>query len=164
MGGRRGFDGHQQVTGRKRPSLVDTEGFLLGVVVHPATVPDRAGGRRVLDAVGATFPRLQRIWADQGYTGSLQRWAARRYGCTLDVVYPHWRHRKRYAPDLVADLGYAPGFHVLPRRWVVERTVSWLGRCRRMSKDDERLATSAEAFIYLVGIRLLLARLTRSEK
>jgi putative transposase len=64
----------------------------------------------------------------------------------------------------MAELGYAPGFHVLPRRWVVERTFSWLGRSRRLSQDYERLAGSAEAFIYLVGIRLLLVRLTRNEK
>lgn len=163
MGGMRGFDGHKQVAGRKRHILVDTEGFLLAVVVHPANLPDRAGGRLVLDAVGQTFPRLQRIWADQGYTGSLQRWAALRYGLMLDVVYPYWRQLQRYAPDLLSDLGFAPGFHVLPRRWVVERTFSWLGRCRRMSKDYERLPASAEAFIYLVGIRLLLVRLTRSQ-
>ncbi len=160
----RGCDGHQQVAGRKRHLLVDTAGFLLGVVVHPANLPDRAGGRLVLDAVGARFPRLRRIWADQGYTGSLPRWAATRYGVTLDVVYPHWRQLKRYAPDLLPALGYAPGFHVLPRRWVVERTFSWLGRQRRLSKDYERLASTAEAWIYLVGLRLLLARLTRSEK
>jgi putative transposase len=133
------------------------------VVVHPANVPDRAGGRLVLDAVGERFPRLQRIWADQGSTGSLQRWAAHQYGIMLDVVYAHWRQLKRYAPDLIADLGDAPRFHVLPRRWVVARTFSWLGRCRRLSKDYEHQASSAEAFIYLAGIRLLLARLTRSE-
>jgi hypothetical protein len=72
----------------------------------------------------------------------------------------------RYAPDLVADLvadlGDGPGFRVAPKRWIVERTFSWIGRQRRLSKDDERQAGSAEAFIYLVGIRLLLARLTRS--
>lgn len=92
MGGMRGFDGHKQVAGRtgtERHILVDTEGFLLSVVVHPANLPDRKGGQLVLDAVGETFPRLQHIWADQGYTGSLQRWAALRYGLTVDVVYPH---------------------------------------------------------------------------
>jgi putative transposase len=94
---------------------------------------------------------------------SPESWAALRYGITLDVVYRHWRQLRRYAPDLMADLGYAPSFHVLPRRWVVERTFSWLGRCRRLSKHYEHQASSAEAFIYLVGIRLLLVRLTRSE-
>jgi putative transposase len=79
----------------------------------------------------------------------------------LEVVYPTSRQLHRYAPDLVADLGFGSGFHVVPKRWIVERTFSWIGRHRRMSKADERQAESAEAFIYLVGIRLLLARLTR---
>lgn len=59
----------------------------------------------------------------RGYTGTLQRWAAVRYGLTLDVVYPTRRQLKRYAPDLLPALGYTLGFHVLPRRWVVERTL-----------------------------------------
>ena len=162
MGGVRGFDGHKQVAGRKRHILVDTEGFLLKVVVHPANLPDRVGGRLVLDAVGENYPRLQRIWADQGYTGTLIRWAAEEYGLTVQVVYPEDRQLKRYAPDVLPDLGYAPGFRVIPRRWVVERTFSWLGRHRRLSKDYERFTSTAEAFVYLAGIRLLLARLSRS--
>jgi putative transposase len=75
------------------------------------------------------------------------------------VVYPRFRQLRRYAPDLLADLGDEPGFHVIPRRWVVERTFSWVGRQRRLSKDYERLASTEEAFIYLVGNRVLLARL-----
>jgi putative transposase len=143
----------------KRHILVDTEGFLLSVVVHAASLPDRKGGQRVLQAAGGSFPRLQHIWADQGYTGTLVRWAAQEYGWTVQVVYPTDRQFKRYAPDVLADLGYEEGFHVTPRRWVVERTFSWLGRHRRLSKDYERLASTEEALIYLVGIRLLLARL-----
>lgn len=80
------------------------------------------------------------------------------------MVYPTYRQLQRYAPDLASDLGYAPGFRVLPKRWIVERTFSWIGRQRRISKDYERLEGSAEAFIYLVGMRLLRACLTRSEK
>ena len=159
MGGLRGYDGNKKLVGRKRHILVDTEGFLLSVVVHAANIPDRKGGQRVLQAAGASFPRLRHIWADQGYTGTLVRWAAQEYGWTVQVVYPTDRQFKRYAPDVVADLGYETGFHVIPRRWVVERTFSWLGRHRRLSKDYERLASTEEALIYLVGIRLLLARL-----
>jgi putative transposase len=160
-GGTRGFDGGKKIAGRKRHILVDTEGHLLVAVVHAANLHDRDGGRLVLDQAGAAFPRLQRIWADQGYTGSIGRWAADRYGFTLDVVYPFWRQLQRYTPEVLAELAYAPGFHVLPRRWVVERTFSWIGRQRRMSKDYERLTSTAEALIYLVGIRLLLAQLSR---
>jgi putative transposase len=75
------------------------------------------------------------------------------------VDYPQLRQLKRYAPDLLEDAGYEPGFRVIPRRWVVERTFSWLGWQRRLSKDYERLASTEEVFIYLVGIRLLLTRL-----
>lgn len=114
----------------------------------------------MLDAAAGAFPRLQRIWADQGYTGALRRWAAERFGLVLEVVHPYWRQLKRYTPELLPAVGFAPGFHVLPRRWVVERTFSWIGRQRRLSKDYEHLASTAEAFIYLVGIRLLLNRLT----
>lgn len=158
-GGLRGYDGNKRLVGVKRHILVDTEGFLLAVVVHAASIPDRKGGQWVLEAAGDAFPRLQHIWADQGYTGTLVRWAAQEHGWTVQVVYPQDRQLKRYAPDLLADLGYESGFRVIPRRWIVERTFSWIGRQRRLSKDYERLASTEEVFIYLVGVRLLLARL-----
>jgi len=161
-GGVRGYDGAKKMAGRKRHILVDTQGWLLSVVVHSAALPDRQGGRLVLTAVGEHFPRLQRIWADQGYTGELQRWTAERYGIVLEVVYPPTRQLKRYAPELLEEAGSRGGFQVLPRRWIVERTFSWLGRQRRLSKDYERLVETSETWIYLVGIRLLLARLTRA--
>jgi putative transposase len=164
MGGLRGFDGGKKLAGRKRHILVDTQGFLLAVVVHAANIPDREGAKLVLGALRGAFPRLQHIWADQGYTGGLIPWTAQELGMTLEVVYPAFRQLKRYAPALLPDLGYAPGFRVVPKRWIVERTFSWLGRHRRMSKDYERLASTAEAFVYLVGIRLQLARLTRGKK
>jgi putative transposase len=71
MGGVRGFDGGKKLAGRKRHILVGTQGFLLAVVVHAANIPDRQGGKRVLTALSSLFPRLERIWADQGYTGGL---------------------------------------------------------------------------------------------
>ncbi|HEV8193647.1 MAG TPA: transposase [Ktedonobacterales bacterium] len=129
------------------------------MVGHAASIPDRKGGPAVLAAAGDAFPRLQHIWADQGDTGTLVRWAEQAPGWTLQVVYPTARQLQRSAPDVLAELGDAPGFHVIPRRWVVARTFSWLGRQRRLRTDDERFASSEEALIYLVGIRLLLARL-----
>jgi transposase len=80
MGGVRGFDGNKKLVGVKRHILVDTEGFLLSVVVHAANIPERKGGQLVLQtaAAGGSFPRLQHIWADQGYTGTLVRWCAGR--------------------------------------------------------------------------------------
>lgn len=160
-GGVRGFDGAKKLAGRKRHILVDTEGWLRSVVVHAANLQDRQGGRLVLAAAGERFPRLQHSWADQGYTGGLQEWATSRYGMTLEVIYPPLRQLKRYAPDVLAEMDNAAGFQVLPKRWIVERTFSWLGRQRRLSKDYAHLPGTSEAWIYLVGIRLLLARLTR---
>lgn len=159
QGGPRGFDGAKKVSGRKRHLLVDTLGLLLKVVVHPADLHDRLGAKLVLGALGTSFPRLQHVWADQGYAGAVRQWAKEQVGIELEVVYPWWRHLKRYWPDLLDDLGFQSGFHVLPRRWVVERTISWLGRSRRLSKDYERLPASSEALIYVTAIRLLLARL-----
>jgi putative transposase len=124
-GGLRGYDGNTKLVGVKRHILVDTEGFLLAVVVHAASIPDRKGGQWVLEAAGDAYPRLQHIWADQGYTGTLIRWAEQEHGWTVQVVYPQDRQLKRYAPDLLADLGYESGFRVIPRRWIVERTQSY---------------------------------------
>jgi putative transposase len=161
QGGPHGFDGAKKITGRKRHLLVDTEGLLLKVVVHPANLHDRIGAKLVLGALGTAFPRLHHIWADQGYTGALGEWSHDELGIDLQVVYPWWRQLQRYAPQVLEAVGYQPGFHVLPRRWVVERSIAWLGRQRRLSKDYERQPAISEALVYLAGSRLLLARLTR---
>lgn len=92
----------------------------------------------------------------------MRGWAAQTHGLTLEVVYPPWRQLARYAPDLMAAGENETGLRVIPRRWVVERTFSWLGRYRRLSKDYERLPATAEAFVYLASIRLLLARLSKT--
>lgn len=159
QGGPRGFDGGKKVSGRKRHLLVDTLGLLLKVVVHPANLHDRLGAKLVLGALGDAFPRLRRIWADQGYAGALRQWTAEQLGIELEVVYPWWWQLQRYMPNLLDDMGFQPGLHVLPRRWVVERTIAWLGRSRRLSKDYERLPASSEALVYLTCIRLLIVRL-----
>jgi putative transposase len=114
--GVRGFDGAKKLAGRKRHILVDTQGWLLAVAVHAADLPDRQGGQLVLAAAGEHFPCLQRVWADQGYMGTLQRWAAEHYGITVEVVYPPFRQLKRYAPEVRPEAGYEGGFQVLPRR------------------------------------------------
>ena len=159
QGGPRGFDGGKKIWGRKRHLLVDTLGLLLQVVVHPASLHDRLGAKLLLSALGTGFPRLEHLWADQGYAGVLRQWTKEHLGLTLEVVYPWWRQLKRYLPDILDELGYHPGFNVLPRRWVVERTFSWLCRSRRLSRDYERLPASSEALIYVTSIRLLLVRL-----
>jgi putative transposase len=93
-------------------------------------------------------------------SGVVTRWAV--LGIDPEVVYPWWRQLTRSGPELLAALGDAPGFHILPRRWMVERALAWLGRSCRLSKHYERRPATSEALVYLAGIRLLLARLTRA--
>ena len=134
------------MTGRKRHLVVDTLGLLLAVVVHPADVQDRDGARLVLAGLEGRFPRLVLVWADGGYAGTLLVWALVAVGVVLEIV-------KR------SDA--ARGFVVLPKRWIVERTFAWLGRSRRLSKDDEALAETSEAWIRIAMIQLMLKRLAR---
>lgn len=145
MGGVREFDGGKKRAGRKRHILVDTQGFLLAVVVHAANLQDRQEGKLVLQTLGRAFPRLQRIWADHGSTGALIAGTAQEHKVSLDVVYPSFRHLQRDAPDLATDLGYQPGFRVIPKRQVVERPLAWLAHNRRPSKDYERLCATCDA-------------------
>jgi putative transposase len=132
------------VSGRKRHIVVDTLGLLLAVVVHAANLQDRDGAKLVLIKLLGRCPRLQLIWADGSYAGQLVDWAWRVGGWLLEIV-----HRPRGSHS----------FEVLPRRWVVERTLAWLGRCRRLSKDYEALPASSEAWIHIAMIHLMLRRL-----
>ena len=130
--------------GRKRPIVVDTRGLLLAVVGHPAAIQDRDGAKLVIVRLRGKFPRLRLIWADAGYAGRLVEWVMAVSGWVLEIVKrPRNRHR----------------FEVLPRRWVVERTLAWLGRCRRLSKDYEALAATTEAWVQLAMVQLMLRRL-----
>lgn len=131
------------MNGRKRHILVDTIGLILGVVVHAASVQDRDGAKLLFDKVKGSFPRLRLVWADGGYAGKLIDWLADFCQWTLEIVK---RNEQK-------------GFHVLPRRWVVERTFAWIGRCRRMSKDYEELPENSEAMIQVAMIHLMLRRL-----
>ena len=132
------------MTGRKRHIVVDTLGLLVAVVVHPADIQDRDGAKLVLAKLRDRRPRLRLIWADAGYAGRLVTWVQVQTGWRLAIVRRP-RGRQRFA--------------VLPRRWVVERTFGWLGRSRRLSKDYEAMPASAEAWIYLAMIQLMLRRL-----
>lgn len=138
-----GFDGGKLVKGRKRHIAVDTQGLLLAVWVSPASVGDRDGARELLAFCHGSYPRLSLVWADGGYGGPLAEEVATAYGLTLEIVQkPQCRK----------------GFSVLPRRWGVERTFAWLGKCRRLSKDYEALPASSEAMIRLAMTRLMLRR------
>jgi transposase len=164
QGGPHGYDGGKKVNGRKRHILVDTLGLLLKVVVHPANVQDRVGAKLVLADISDQFPRLRHLWADQGYTGPLLDWIAAELGATVEIVERSPRRGFQVTPDGQFQQVSLPAiFEPLPRRWVVERALAWIGRHRRMSKDYERLPSTSEALVYLTSIRLLLARLTRDQ-
>ena len=142
--GVRGFDSGKLVKGRKHHLLVDTMGLLLAVVVTVALTSDPAGARMLLTRLGGVGKKLRKVWVDGTYRGKLIAWA----------VEHLWF---RLQPVLRSD--DVRGFVVLPRRWVVERTLAWLTQCRRLSKDDERLSRSSEAMIYIAMTRLMLRRL-----
>jgi putative transposase len=151
------------VKGRKRHILVDTRGLLLTVVVHPANLQDRAGATLVLAGLQRRFPRLRHLWADQASTGPILDWIKEQVGGTLELVERSPRRGFVVAADGPFQRVTLPAvFEPLPRRWVVERTLAWTSRSRRMSKDYERLPATSEALVYLTGIRLLLGRLTRA--
>ncbi len=127
--------------------LVDTLGLILAIAVHPADLQDRDGALLVLNRhTRRLFPFLETIFADGAYGGQKLRRAMGDAAWRIEVV-------KRSAE--------AKGFEVIPRRWVVERTIAWINRCRRLAKDYENLNRTAIAFIRLASIRFMLRRLTR---
>lgn len=147
-GGIRGFDAGKKINGRKRHIVTDTGGLLVGLVVHSAAIQDRDGATQVLKSIVKRWPWLRHVFADGGYAGPKLKGALKRIG--------------RFALEIVKRTDKATGFEVLPRRWVVERTFAWLGRCRRLAKDFEKTIASAEAWILVASIRMLTRRLARS--
>jgi putative transposase len=175
----RGYDGAKKVKGRKRHLLVDTQGLVLEARVHSAKVVDRDGIKLLLEPSSRDrLPRLTHLWLDAGYNGKDKGagWVESVLGWSAEIV----RHPPKPAPEEVmmrwvrewAKVGVAlDPKELLPqegprpflaRRWVVERTFSWLGQNRRMSKDYERLPETGEALIYAAMSRLMARRLARS--
>ena len=171
-GEQRGYDGNKKVRGRKRHLLVDTEGLVLKAKVHSAKVPDQDGLRLLLESTRGGLSRLKHLWLDAGYQGRGERWAEEVLNLSVEVV----RKPPKPAPEKVMvawarewhgagkevdwrRLMPPRGYVALPRRWAVERTFSWLGQNRRMSKDHEGLRASAEAFVYVAMIRMIVRRL-----
>jgi len=142
-GGPRGYDAAKKVTGRKRHVAVDTQGLLLGVVVHAASIQDADGAGSLLGRIKPLYCWLRAVFADGGYNRVSALLACFLLGLALIIV-----SRPRGAK----------GFVLLPRRWVVERTLGWLGRWRRLSRDYEHLPEVSEAMVTLAMIRLMLHR------
>ncbi len=146
VGGDVGYDTGKQVKGRKRHILVDTLGLLLLVVVTTASLQDASSAPVLEPRMRGTFPRLIKILADAGYKQQFIDWFASTCGWLVEIVQraPHLR-----------------GFHILPKRWIVERTLGWFNLYRRLSKDYEFYTSSSEAMIYLASIRIMLKRYAR---
>lgn len=146
-GGPRGYDAAKKINGRKRHIVTDTNGLLLAHQVHPANIQDSHGAVPLLRQLGRSFPKLRYVFADSVYRGSKLRKAIADTG--------RWRIHIIQRPE------GSTGFQLLPRRWVVERTFAWFGRCRRLAKDFEASIASAQAWVALASIKLLVRRLAR---
>jgi len=142
----RGWDNAKKVNGRKRHIAVDTTGLLLEVLVTPASTQDRDAARPLLFNLRRARRRIRLAWADGGYTGKLQPWAATYLNITVEIV--------KRPPDQHT-------FQILPRRWVVERTLAWITSYRRCARDYERLPAHHEAAVYWAMITLMTRRLAR---
>jgi transposase len=134
------------IKGKKRHVLVDTLGLLLHALVTSADVQDRDDGLMVLSTMFGQFPFLEKLFADSAYAGPL-------FHDGLANVMPG------LVTEIVRRSDRAKGFVVVHKRWIVERTIGWLGRCRRLAKDWENLNRNALAFLRLASIRLMLRKL-----
>jgi len=146
-GGIRGYDAGKKVKGRKRHIITDTNGFLVHAVIHAADIQDRDGAPLVLADIRSSFPWLRHVFADGGYAGDKLKDALRQIG--------------KWTIEIVKRSDAANGFVVLPRRWVVERTLAWLNRNRRLAKDFENTIASATAWLFMASVQLLTRRIAR---
>jgi transposase len=146
-GGPRGFDAGKKIKGRKRHILTDTAGLLVAAQVHAANIQDRDGAPSVLASIRHAFPWLRHVFADGAYAGPKLAAALERIG--------------RWTLEIVQRPAGARGFDILPRRWVVERTLAWLNRNRRLAKDFEASVATAQVWLFIASVQLLTRRLVR---
>ena len=146
-GGTRGYDAGKKIKGRKRHILTDTEGNLVHAIIHTADIQDRDGAPLLLAEIIHRFPWLRHLFADGGYAGDKLREALRCIG--------------KWTIEIIKRSDVAKGFEVLPRRWVVERTLAWLSRNRRLAKDFEQTIASASAWLFVASVQLLTRRIAR---
>ena len=148
QGGERGYDGGKKISGRKRHISVDTLGLVLAVAVTSANVDDAAAAPKGLAQLDDDrYPRLEVIWADSKYHNhELNRWIETESAGSWHL-------------EVVRRPAGSEGFVLLPKRWVVERSLAWFGRDRRHSKDYERRTDSSESMLRISAIHLMLKRL-----
>jgi putative transposase len=147
-GGPRGFDAAKRVKGRKRHIVTDTTGSLLAVLVHAANIQDNHGAVPLLRSLGRRFPKLRHIFADRVYRGQK----------LLNAI----ADSGKWTIEIVTRSQSVGTFKAEPKRWVVERTLAWLGRNRRLAKDFEATIASAEAWVLIASVRVLSRRLARA--
>lgn len=145
--GERGYDAGKKIVGRKRHLAVDCLGLILAVMITPASLQDRQAARPLIRSLVKTFGRLQIIWADGGYLGTLVAW--------VKALRPFGKLRL----EIVRRCDDVKGFKVLPRRWVVERTFGWLVKSRRLCRDYEVRPDHSEAMVRICMIRIMVKRL-----
>ena len=138
----------KNIKGRKRQLIVDTNGFVLRVLVHAADISESEGAIWLLNEHTDALRSLEILRVDQGYKQMFVEWVNQYLSCRVEIVTK--------PADQV-------GFAVLPKRWVVERTFAWLGRYRQLSKEYDRRAESTEGWIYLASIDILLKRLLHAD-
>jgi transposase len=145
-----GYDAGKKIKGKKRHVLVDTQDLLLHAIIHAADIQDRDGGVLLMATLFGLHPFLLKLYADGGYQGAQFQSGLKQAMRQVDVE--------------VVRRSDAKGFSVLPKRWIVERTIAWLNRCRRLAKDWECLNRKARAFLRLASIRLMLRKLCQKKK
>jgi len=159
-GSEKGYDAGKQIWGRKRHVLVDTEGNLMEVKVTGANDSDLAGGKKLGEPLKGRFPRMSLLWGDSHYRGKFLEWVKEHLGWDVQIVRrlgtAHDASTKDPKPEIKASKG---GFTVLPRRWVVERSIAWITRWRRLARDHEGLPQTSEAFIKISAFRRMLSHL-----
>ena len=159
-GPEKGFDMGKRIWGRKRNLLVDSQGDLMEVKVTAASDSDLSGGKKLLERLRGRFPRLSLIWGDSHYGGKLREWAKEQFGWDVQTV----QHLGTASDACTTEskpktTSSSAGFQVLPRRWVVERSIAWITRWRRLARDHEGLPETSEAFIKLSASRRMLSHL-----
>jgi transposase len=143
-----GYDAGKKIKGKKRHLLVDTQGLLLCAIIHAADIQDRDGGLLLMGAVFGLYPFLLKLYADSGYQGP-------KFADGLKRVCRHLNLE-------IVKRSDSGKFIVLPKRWIVERTIGWLNRCRRLAKDWECLNRNALAFLRWASVRLMVRKLCQN--
>jgi len=144
-----GYDAGKKIKGKKRQVLVDTQDLMLHSIVTAADIPDRDGGASLLGTLFGLYPFLLKLYADGGHQGPEFRSSVKTVLSKVNV-------------EIVTRADQVKWFVVLPKRWVVERTLAWFNRCCRLAKDWENLNHKAWPFLLMASIRLMVRRLCRA--